>query len=178
MSLPAIDISGQKFGRLTAVRPTNGRFYRQVVWSCLCDCGENVKVPSGVLRNGNKKSCGCLLRRPKGEAAFNQVLNNYKCNAKDRGIYWHLASTDAKNIFKTNCYYCNRKPSNRGGSRLNNGYFLYNGIDRIDNNKGYFLENCVPCCVVCNKAKQQMTLEQFRLWSKDLYENFGSKDNS
>lgn len=53
-----IDISGKKFGRLTAIAPIfDGRRYN---WLCVCDCG-NECIKSGVsLRNGNVQSCGCL----------------------------------------------------------------------------------------------------------------------
>ena len=52
-----IDIRGQKFGKLTAIEPTrkNGR----AAWKCICDCGKEVVVDSGNLRNGKTKSCGC-----------------------------------------------------------------------------------------------------------------------
>lgn len=54
------DITGQRFGRLTAVRPTNKREKKYVVWECKCDCGNTVYIRSGSLRNGNTQSCGCL----------------------------------------------------------------------------------------------------------------------
>ena len=54
------DLTGQKFGLLTAVEPTKMRKNRYVVWKCECDCGNTVYVPSGDLRSGNTKSCGCL----------------------------------------------------------------------------------------------------------------------
>lgn len=52
-----IDITGQKFGFLTAVNPTriNGRF----AWHCRCDCGNEIDVDSNNLRTGKTKSCGC-----------------------------------------------------------------------------------------------------------------------
>lgn len=54
------DLSGQKFDRLTAVRPTGERKRGYVVWECRCDCGNTVFVPSGWLLSGGVKSCGCL----------------------------------------------------------------------------------------------------------------------
>ena len=52
-----IDITGQTFGYLTAVKPTrlNGRF----AWHCKCECGNEIDVDSGNLRSGKIKSCGC-----------------------------------------------------------------------------------------------------------------------
>lgn len=48
---------------------------------------------------------------------------------------------------------------------------LYNGIDRIDNSKGYNLDNCVTCCTQCNTAKMQETEEDFKKWIIDVYNN-------
>jgi 5-methylcytosine-specific restriction endonuclease McrA len=36
------------------------------------------------------------------------------------------------------------------------------GIDRIDNNKGYFWENCVPACKECNTSKSSCSIELMR----------------
>ena len=58
----AIDLTGQRFGRLTAVRPAALRQSRHVVWECLCSCGQISKVRTGDLRCGKSKSCGCLRR--------------------------------------------------------------------------------------------------------------------
>lgn len=56
----ASDISGQHFGRLTAVRPTELRKYGSVVWECICDCGNTVLVSRPRLVSGETSSCGCL----------------------------------------------------------------------------------------------------------------------
>jgi hypothetical protein len=43
------------------------------------------------------------------------------------------------------------------------------GIDRIDNSQGYSIENCVPCCMVCNRAKGILSLEDFKNWILALF---------
>ena len=55
-----IDLTGQRFVRLVALRPTEERQNGGVVWLCLCDCGNICKIRSGHLRDGSTKSCGCL----------------------------------------------------------------------------------------------------------------------
>ncbi|HEC67150.1 MAG TPA: hypothetical protein ENI23_17875 [bacterium] len=35
------------------------------------------------------------------------------------------------------------------------------GLDRVDNKKGYELENCVPCCKICNSMKMTMDKDEF-----------------
>ena len=57
-----VDITGQRFGRLIALHPTENRSSSSIVWRCQCDCGNMVDVSSGNLRSGRTKSCGCLLR--------------------------------------------------------------------------------------------------------------------
>ena len=54
------DISGQRFGMLTAIEPTGETRYGTVVWRCLCDCGGEVYAPLHQLTAGCRKSCGCL----------------------------------------------------------------------------------------------------------------------
>ena len=56
------DITGQKFGRLTAVEITNKRSKSgDAYWKCLCDCGNYTTVPKSRVSSGNVKSCGCLV---------------------------------------------------------------------------------------------------------------------
>jgi hypothetical protein len=61
------DLVGQKFGLLTVLEDV-GRQNREVLWRCLCDCGNIVDVLSGNLQKGNTKSCGCYNKeRHSGE---------------------------------------------------------------------------------------------------------------
>ena len=59
------DLSGQQFGRLTAIRicrrrlgPNNKMLPPE--WECVCTCGKTLEVPAKMLLSGHKKSCGCL----------------------------------------------------------------------------------------------------------------------
>ena len=56
------DISQQRFGRLTALHPTEERRSTQVVWECECECGRVVFAQGNTLRDGRTRSCGCLKR--------------------------------------------------------------------------------------------------------------------
>jgi len=55
------DISGKKFERLTAVCE-QGRKHGNVVWKCLCDCGNEVFTVASALITGHTKSCGCYAK--------------------------------------------------------------------------------------------------------------------
>ena len=59
------DLTGQRFGKLVALRPTEERKNRFVMWECRCDCGNTVFVRSGSLTSGNGQSCGCLRKKRK-----------------------------------------------------------------------------------------------------------------
>ena len=56
-----IDISGKRFGRLTAIKSL-GSSGRAKIWLCQCDCGNQVKVLTNRLTSGSVKSCDCLQR--------------------------------------------------------------------------------------------------------------------
>lgn len=58
----AIDLTGQKFGRLTVIRRNGTGKSGNALWECVCDCG-NIKTIAGKsLRSGSSKSCGCLQK--------------------------------------------------------------------------------------------------------------------
>lgn len=55
------DLTGKRFGKLTALYPTEERTrWQSVIWMCKCDCGNYYKVSSQHLTSGNTKSCGCM----------------------------------------------------------------------------------------------------------------------
>ncbi len=60
------DITGQKFGRLTAIRPTRKKHRSEVVWLFQCDCGNLFEAPIGRVTSGNTTSCGCAQKESRG----------------------------------------------------------------------------------------------------------------
>lgn len=57
------NLTGQRFGRLVAIEPIAKRQQNgNVVWKCVCDCGNKLKVDGASLRSGSTKSCGCFQR--------------------------------------------------------------------------------------------------------------------
>ena len=58
IDLRVIDLTGQRFGKLTVKERDTTR--NGVVWMCKCDCGKTVSVFSGNLRKGLTRSCGCF----------------------------------------------------------------------------------------------------------------------
>lgn len=170
----------QKYGRLTIISSeSTGKYVRCNV---RCDCGVEKEVYSHHLKSGATVSCGCYNPtntkprsdiKPDGESAFNKVYLFYRRNAKQRGYEFFLTKEEFKPFTKQNCHYCNSEPSQvskHSHHRFSDNY-IYNGLDRIDNTQGYSLTNCVPCCKICNRAKGNLTLEEFKEWIRKLYDS-------
>lgn len=84
MSAP-IDIAGQRFGRLMALRPVRPEGEKRRWWFCRCDCGTEKPIRTNDLRAGIVASCGCLKRdtRP---ASFKDGRSNHPLNATWSGM--------------------------------------------------------------------------------------------
>ena len=85
---------GQKFGKLTVIKPTNERINNSIVWECVCDCGNKKNVPTHLLKSGHTKSCGCLVRETQGiditNKRFGKLIALYPIDNKKRStIIWH-----------------------------------------------------------------------------------------
>jgi len=76
------------------------------------------------------------------------TYSQYKMRADDRGLNYELSRQDFNEIINKPCYLCGK--TNSDSHR--------NGIDRIDNNIGYVLDNCMPCCGDCNYLKNKHDL--------------------
>ena len=69
-----------------------------------------------------------------------------------------------RKLVTQNCVYCGIEPRQIYKKKNTNGSFVYNGIDRINNNKVYTIKNCVPACKFCNYAKKRGTQKEFLNW--------------
>lgn len=56
-----IDLTGQRFGRLVAIKDAGYAKFHSRVWECWCDCGNTTFVNVKALKSGHTKSCGCAL---------------------------------------------------------------------------------------------------------------------
>lgn len=173
---------GTKIGRLTIIKvaPNSIRKNRnRTMWECKCDCGNIHITSTDAFTRSKEPSCGCHRKEismrfgvnkslPSGEASFNVLFRGYKGGAKDRGLSFNLSKEIFKLFTKENCVYCGRSPSNSIMGKFNNGAYIYNGIDRVDNTKGYSEENIVTCCEYCNMAKGKKTVKEFIAWLDGL----------
>ncbi len=185
-----LDLIGMKYGRLTIVSSTAIKANDSALWNCVCDCGGKKVASTRHLQLGKVRSCGCLNNEKRAERAYEMSLNNIKYSSSSelsarqvwRLAYKDMLFEDFLLLSQKNCYYCASPPSNIRNSPLSdkgasimakeNGYFKYNGLDRVDNTRPHSKENCVPCCKWCNYAKRERTTEEFKSWIVELNNHF------
>jgi len=160
-------------------------------WKCKCLlCDKEVDLLTNRLVGKNpNKSCGCyrsmsmknmqekkrVTRRkdvennPMLSEGFNRLFRTYKRNALNRNLSFELTKNDVFKLTKNKCFYCGAIPSTIVKSKAEYSNYIYNGIDRIDNNKGYSSDNVVPCCKICNQAKHGLSQRGFLLWVSQVY---------
>lgn len=187
---------GQRFGKLTVVAWSHATKYRgknKEHWLCRCDCGNEKVVLEFSLKYNHTKSCGCN-KIEGGRKAAKKLLAPDPRLVSARNIFNHykdgnLTFEQFLRLSQKLCHYCQSDLSNSynrySGKRSKNttlenidaGIFRYNGLDRIDNTRPHDLDNVVPCCKICNSAKNIMTLEEFKNWSLRVYKHFfGQKE--
>lgn len=96
------DLSGQKFGRLTAIAPTiieKGN----MLWRCSCDCGKEVSVRSSSLLTGKVKSCGCLRTESAKRAGKSRTKD---LTGRQFGELTVIKDTDRRDTSKTIIWEC------------------------------------------------------------------------
>ena len=137
------DITGEKFGNLTAIRPSC--YKNGYIWECKCDCGNKTNVSLGNLRNGHIKSCGCANKgiarnyihgnsRKRIYKEYYSMLMRCKPNTKYKKDYYDRGITVCQEwIDDFQSFY---------DWAMANGYCDDLTIDRKDNNKGYYPDNC------------------------------------
>lgn len=159
---------GKKFGRLLVIEtvPRYWKTRRYTYYKCKCDCG---KIIITSLINTN--SCGCFQkndvternRKQLGWATQTSVWHYYKRNAMTRKLSWELTKEQFLDLIKQKCYYCKVEPWNLI-EKSSGDWAVVSGIDRKDNNIGYIINNCVPCCKICNRAKLNLDYSTFIKW--------------
>jgi hypothetical protein len=178
-----IDWTGQKYGKLTFLRPTDQRRFSMVIWEAQCECGTITQV---VPKDG--VSCGCFLvevakRTGKNSTNVGKVLYAPEI-ATARAIWGNkyqdddLSFDDFYLLSRQPCDYCGRFPHRtRQLKKGQHGTFTYNGLDRIDSTKGHTISNVVPCCWDCNYMKGNRTREEFLLHIDRIHSHHVAKAN-
>ena len=148
-----IDLTGQRFGRLTVVKQGPHKVYasgkRIVAWICLCDCGKDVLVSGEVLRREHgSKSCGCYSKELQRVLHTTHGLSKSKlynvwraiksrCTNPNDSAY---ANYGGRGIRMCDEWYGDYTIFHKWATA--NGYDESLSIDRIDVNGNYCPENC------------------------------------
>ncbi|NBK96464.1 MAG: hypothetical protein EOM50_00325 [Erysipelotrichia bacterium] len=129
-------------------------------------CGEIFsRKKEAITNNFEKLKCRNCVHTRFGKS-LNIILYNifrsYTQNAKSRKIPWNLTEENFKEIITKPCTYC-------GDSYKKTENITYSGIDRIDSKEGYNINNCVPCCKICNMMKNNLSVDMFLSKIKQIH---------
>lgn len=166
---------GQRYGRLTVINFSHQDKRWRRHYLVRCACGAEKSIQGSLLRSGNTRSCGCLAKEAGAKRRISRhhsdttaVILGYKRHAQDRGFEWKLTREQVAWIISKDCHYCGSPPANTKTTKNTLTPLKYSGLDRADNTKGYSVENVVPCCRICNRAKQTLTVAEFATWAKAI----------
>jgi|CXWL01.1.fsa_nt_gi hypothetical protein len=139
-------LEGKRFGRLTVTKALSEKGNAgQFMYACLCDCGKVTKTQGVNLRNGHKRSCGCLLIESRIKTKTTHGMSGtpiyqtwcamfYRCNKPQYREYKYYGDRGikvCKEWSKFERFY--RDMGDRPAGMT---------LDRIDNDKGYSKKNC------------------------------------
>lgn len=152
----AINMTGQRFGRLICVEPTCST-KSGLYWKCGCDCGGIIEVLRGNLLKGNTQSCGCLWNESRKANGYKRIvhgrtsrLNGKKKNRTGTYSSWEAMHNRCNNP-KSNYYHRYGGRGIKVCERWNNfNNFLFDmgerpegkTLDCINNNGNYEPSNC------------------------------------
>ena len=189
------DLTGQVFGVNSVLYMLEERYVspsgkKHIRWQIKCSlCGTERTATTNNLCQNRMDSCLCQSYTPeickkralgaiKGKSGMVEVYGSYRRNAEKRKLSFDISIDQAEKWMAQNCYYCNAIPSSICNKTKHGEDFVYNGIDRKDNQKGYSEENCVPCCKICNRIKHILSEEEFISKIKSIYQHTIKKHNS
>ena len=147
-----IDLTGNRYGRLTVLQEDGKTNHGDLRWLCKCDCGNIKTITGSKLKRGWTKSCGCIQK----EWASRNMSTHKMSNTTLYNVWLRI---------KSRCYYPKNNRYHRYGGRgikmcpewldftnfynwsMNNGYKEGLTIERIDIDKDYEPSNCCWICI-------------------------------
>ena len=165
--LTVLDSRAHKYERINSAGVKVNSWARK----CLCSCGKIAYVNSGAL-TFYQRSCGHIRDSYLSvESLLKNKIKQIKVNATKRNIIVTLSDEQIAELVVLPCFYCNRAPNHKYINETSKDKYHFNSIDRLNNNRGYTPLNSVPCCALCNIAKQTESLSVFLGMIKTIYEN-------
>lgn len=135
-----IDITGNKYGRLSVLCCLpHEKYKRPRIWKCVCECGNITFAPADALKDGTRKSCGCLYTKH-GHARDNTRTYriwsgmNDRCNNPRRPEFKHYGGRGITICPEWRDYLSFLRDMGEAPDGLE--------LDRIDNEGSYCKENC------------------------------------
>lgn len=104
-------------------------------------------------------------------SSFNDLINVYKRRSSKKRRKFTLSRKQFRNLTQMDCHYCGSAPNRQHKIKNARVGFIYNGIDRVDSNKGYTPKNSVPCCYDCNRTKSDLSHAAFLSYLARLVAN-------
>lgn len=142
------DLTGQRFGMLTAISEVSERKDGKVMWLCKCDCGKLHITPGTRLLNDKVHSCGCLRYKRAAESLTKHGKRHsrlYSIWTNMRNRCYLESSTEYKRYGARGIRVCDEWRDNFQTFydwAMANGYQDNLTLDRIENNGNYEPSNC------------------------------------
>jgi len=161
-----IDITGKQYNTLLVLKQCGKNNKGQLLWQCKCtECSNtNIKATSTDLNRGRRNYCSTCNQQKSKDSPIKSLYTNYQRNAGKAYRDFNIEFNNFKQLIHSDCHYCGTPPSQWFKKKESKEGVMYNGLDRQDNNKGYTLDNVVPCCKFCNFAKKTSELDEFESW--------------
>ena len=148
-------------------------FVNEVITKYICPTCGSLLTRSGLFYESKVKKIKNKYKRKQRKKHFEKPIKKNsvkpyasevemlfrlkKKSSEKRGLYWGLTLEEFESLSYQNCHYCGLEPSNKRKDQNKKT----SGLDRVDNEYGYYLENVVPCCKICNMWKGTMSLSEF-----------------
>lgn len=172
------DINGQRFGKLF-VKEKVGSYKYGTKWRCICDCGNVTIVSKGSLTSGATQSCGCKRIEMMYQGCENLsgcYWSRLRKGASSRGLQFEITIEEAWNLFEKQ----NRKCAITGDTLTLERDYTKNrtthtgSLDRIDNSKGYTINNVQWVHKDVNIMHNKRTLKEFVSLCRKVVEHHDS----
>lgn len=189
--------TGQRFGKLVALKRVGTDKNNNTLWKCKCDCGNTPIVSMGALTRGHTKSCGCLSKEKlidiRGKKFGKWLVLNEPYIPTEKGASWkckcdcgtikQVNSNDLRKGISTSCGCSTKLPEGESACRwLFNHYKKDNAKKRgfsweftLDDFKKITKERCWRCG---EEPKQIMNMKDSHRNGAYIYNGIDRKDNT